>query len=113
MNAKANTVSAMPRRLIKLAWHWPPTVEEMRAIYDLEQMPARMAPYAGAAPQAVGQARALGDATDARKVGDRIVVSCEWRGVDPVPEDIGALIGFREEQRKAPVTRYPGIGARS
>lgn len=112
MNGKANPVSATPRRVITLAYHWPPTVKELEAIYYLSQMLVRVVPYAGGEPQALGHAKALGDATDARKVGDRIVVTCEWRGMDPVPDSIGDVIGFREEQRKTPVTRYPGIGGR-
>ncbi len=113
MSAPANLLQTMPRRPIKLAWHFPPTVRELEALYELSKLPARVIVYAGSEPQALGPAKALGPAINSTIVGSQIVVTAEWRGCEEPPADWMAIVGYHEEPPKRRAANYPGMGSKA
>lgn len=108
----AAKVGTIPRRPIKLAFGFPPSAREHEAIFELGRVQARAQLYEGGEPQALA-CKALGPATDAQKVGDRIVVVCEWRGVDEPPAEWMAIVGYEQQPLKRRALQYDGMGRRS
>lgn len=109
MNAKK--VTAIPRRPIKIAFHVPLTVLEHEALFALGRVPVRVQFYEGGPVQETA-AKAQGRMTDAQLTGDRIVVTVEWIGADPPPDDAMRIIGFHEEPMKRPAAQYRGMGTK-
>lgn len=105
-------VREIPRRVIRLAHHWPPTVQELEALWELGRLKVLARLYDGIDPQEMPGC-ALGGLIDSQVVGDRVVVTTEWIGDGVLPEEIWKLIGFRGAPGSRSAAAYAGAGRRT